>query len=85
MTDPARNAPETNRAIADMFQGLADSLAPEHLTAAQHKRLRQACADYAAEYDPANYQPTFDLPTGWVAGWVGPIYVGCSPEGDIHS
>lgn len=68
-----------------------------HLTLAQVNRLRTLCENYGVEFHAADYKPAFDLPTGWVAGWVGglvhagtpgfvkTIYVGVSPEGDSHS
>lgn len=63
-----------------------------NLTQAQRERLQSLCAGYRVEFNEDDYLPTFDLPTGWVAGWVGgqncpkkTIYVGVSPEGDAHS
>lgn len=55
------------------------------MTDAQTTKLANLCERYGVDFDASNYHPAFDLPAGWVAGWVGPIYVGCSPEGDIHS
>ena len=55
------------------------------MTDAQRAALAQLCKNYHVQFDARAYSPAFDLPTGWVAGWVGPIYVGCSPEGEIHS
>jgi hypothetical protein len=55
------------------------------LTDAQRARLSNLCERYGVDFDVRNFSPQFDLPDGWVAGWVGTIYVGCSPEGDIHS
>jgi hypothetical protein len=43
------------------------------------------CTRYKVEFNPEGYKPAFDLPDGYVAGWVGPIYVRCSPEGAISS
>ena len=84
--DPARNTPATNRAIADMFDALADSLkGATMLTLEQEHAIQRKCRDYGVAYIPGHYQPAFDLPDGWVAGWIGPIYVGVSPEGGIHS
>jgi hypothetical protein len=69
-------------------------LPPEHLTIEQDGSLRAICERYDVGYDPNHYQPTFDLPEGYVAGWVGgaeiqaahpTISVGCSPEGMISS
>ena len=60
------------------------------LPAAQEQALRDLCARYNVGYDPDHYKPAFDLPKGWVAGWVGgpdvrKLYVGCDPEGRISS
>jgi hypothetical protein len=67
----------------------------EHqLTMLQEAALSSLCERYEVEYHPDHYRPVFDLPPDWVAGWVGgiaqqdvrrTIYVGCSPEGEIHS
>ena len=46
-------------------------LPAEHLTAAQDEALRGICERYYVAYDPNHYQPTFDLPQGYLAGWVG--------------
>lgn len=78
--------------MAEKFEQL--SLPPEHLTIEQDGALRNICARYSVQYDPNHYQPTCDLPEGYVAGWVGDwqiqkehptIYIGCSPEGRISS
>jgi len=55
------------------------------MTDAQEARLRTLCTNYGVVYDPTSYKPTFDLPSDWVAGWVGPIYVGVDPDGHAHS
>lgn len=64
------------------------------LTAEQEAALRGICGRYKVGYDQDHYQPRFDLPQGWVAGWVGgyaiqaerpTIYIGASPEGELHS
>jgi hypothetical protein len=51
----------------------------------QDAALRNLCERYKVSYDPFQYFPRFDLPKGYVAGQVGPIYVGCDPEGRISS
>ena len=51
----------------------------------QRAALQRLCDGYNVPFDEANYMPTFDLPSGYVAGWVGPIYVGCDTEGVISS
>jgi len=68
---------------------------PEHqLTLLQEASLSAICERYHVGYSPMHYRPAFDLPAGYVAGWVGgveiqaahpTIYVGCSPEGIISS
>lgn len=67
------------------------------LTPKQEERLRQLCESYGVKFDPAHYWPAFDLPPGWVNGWVGgyvehgqgsehpTLFVGVSPEGESHS
>ena len=57
----------------------------DELTAAQETRLRSLCQRYGVTFDAADYHPQFDLPTGYVAGWVGAIYVGVAPNGDASS
>lgn len=57
---------------------------------AQEAALSDLCARYGVTYDPDHYKPQFDLPKGYVAGWVGgpdarKLYVGCSPEGAVSS
>ena len=68
---------------------------PENrLTLLQEAALSAICERYYVAYHPIHYRPSFDLPEGYVAGWVGgveiqaahpTIYVGCSPEGIISS
>lgn len=61
------------------------------LTRAQHTALVSIHDRYNGLYDPAGFAPTFDLPPGYVAGWVTredgthAIYVGVSPGGEISS
>jgi hypothetical protein len=59
------------------------------LTSEQEAKLRLLCERYHVTYDASHYTPAFDLPTGWVNGWVGgqpgTLFVGVSPEGDSHS
>ncbi len=66
------------------------------LTEQQERALRNLCERYHVTYDAADYTPQFDLPLGYVAGWVGGIaghqgsngptlYVGCSAEGEVSS
>lgn len=52
---------------------------------AQKTALTELCARYHVEFVESDFKGTFELPSGYVAGWVGPIYVGCSPEGEISS
>lgn len=56
-----------------------------HLTASQVDALTILCGRYSVAFNPAAYLQPADLPAGWVSGWVGPIYVGCDPEGRISS
>jgi len=55
------------------------------MTEQQEVSLRALCERYGVEFDVTAFHPTFDLPTGYVAGQVGPIYVGCSPDGEVSS
>jgi hypothetical protein len=57
---------------------------------AQATALRTLHERYKVPFDPSQFTPQFDLPTGYVAGWVGApnyrkLYVGVSPEGEISS
>jgi hypothetical protein len=56
------------------------------MTNAQLEALEALAKRYGVPFDRARFEyGPFDLPPGYVAGWVGPIYVGCSPEGRISS
>jgi len=56
------------------------------VTEAQERALRNLCERYHVEFNPETFHSRFDLPPGYVAGWIGDrIYVGCSPEGDVSS
>jgi hypothetical protein len=52
----------------------------------QRDALKKLSDGYKVRFDEAAFIVNpFDQPPGFVSGWVGPIYVGCSPEGQIHS
>ena len=55
------------------------------MTPAQEAALRSLCERYRVPFNPEDWRAVFDLPPGYVAGWAGPIYCGCSPEGHISS
>lgn len=57
------------------------------MTKAQEDALADLHRRYGVAFDPSTFHPQFDLPAGYVAGWVGEnkLYVGVSPEGDISS
>ena len=55
------------------------------MTEQQRAALTRLCERSNVLFDPEAYRPAFDLPSGWLAGWVGPIYVGVSPEGEVSS
>jgi hypothetical protein len=56
------------------------------MTPAQLDALARLHEAYRVPFDPEKFTPQFDLPDGYVAGWVGDrLYVGCSPEGRISS
>lgn len=52
------------------------------LTEAQHTALESLCERYKATFNPAHYLPAFDLPEGWVSGWVGGPDHGLGRTGD---
>lgn len=55
------------------------------MTPPQEAALRDLCRRYHVPFDPKEYHVRSDLPPGYVAGWVGPIYVGCDADGRISS
>lgn len=64
------------------------------MTDAQEAAIRDLCERYGVEYRAGDYAPTFDLPKGYVAGFVGgyeiqtdrpTLYIGCDAEGRISS
>jgi hypothetical protein len=65
----------------------AQTAANPSMTPAQEQALRSLCERYGVAFDAEQFKPTFDLPSGYVAGWVGgdKLYVGCSPDGQISS
>lgn len=53
---------------------------------AQRKALAELCERYGVAFDPANFGPTYGLPSGYVAGWIGSnIYVGVDQDGRVSS
>lgn len=61
----------------------------EGLTMAQHVALSGLCQRYNVAFSSEHYAPQFDLPDGYVAGWIGgapgTLYVGCSEDGEVSS
>jgi hypothetical protein len=55
------------------------------MTEQQATALQSLCERYGVPFEPANFHQRFDLPSDYVAGWVGPIYVGVSADGDVSS
>lgn len=63
------------------------------MTPAQKEALIDLCERYGVTFTESDYEVApFDLPPGYVAGWVGgaltarrTIYVGVSPEGEVSS
>lgn len=62
------------------------------MTDAQRDALWNICGRYGVPFREDDYHPQFDLPPGYVAGWVGGvadpqecIFVGVDPEGAISS
>lgn len=41
------------------------------LSMAQWVALKSLCSRYDVEFDPEHYKPAYDLPDGYVSGWVG--------------
>jgi len=74
-----RNRDEAARAERDLAT----------MTDAQARTLIDLCTRYRVTFDPNDYRTQFDLPSGYVGGWVGgepgTIYVGCAPDGAISS
>jgi hypothetical protein len=90
----APNAPVTVQPVGmhlpSVEEALSVTMRPGHLTEPQHQALTDLHRRYRVKYDPDHFRPAFDLPTGYVAGWVGglsekKLYVGVSPEGDVSS
>lgn len=60
------------------------------VTVAQVVALIDLCRRYHVTYDPRHYLPTAECGPGWIQGWLGghehmTIFVGVSPEGQVHS
>jgi hypothetical protein len=55
------------------------------MTDEQIVALAKLCDRYNVPFRMQDFAPTFDLPSDYVAGWVGPIYVGCDADGRISS
>jgi hypothetical protein len=59
------------------------------MTNEQREALQSLCERYGVEFRETDYRATFDLPSTWVAGYVGgdtsTLYVGVSPEGRVNS
>lgn len=60
------------------------------MNSTQRDALIRICERFEVEFEEEHYHPAIGSPSDWVEGWVGGvekgrIYVGCSPEGHIHS
>lgn len=60
------------------------------LTREQRIALARLSERYGVDFDPMDFSTAYDLPDKWVNGWVGgfeqqKLYVGVSPEGEVHS
>ena len=51
----------------------------------QRLRLARQCAGKGVPFDENTFHPQFDLPPGYVAGWIGDVYIGIDEEGAISS
>lgn len=43
------------------------------MTDAQREALTALCERYKVPFNEGDYTPAFDLPDGWVDGWVGGV------------
>lgn len=72
--------------------GTYESPEQPKLKEAQEQALRGICERYGVDFNASDYlvhrESSWMMP-GWAEGWVGgtesTIYVGVSPEGEIHS
>lgn len=59
------------------------------MTPEQEAALKDLSTRYNVAFVAEDFWPTFDLPPGYVAGWIGgeerKLYVGCSADGRISS
>ena len=46
------------------------------MTPAQETSIRRLCDRYGVEFRESDYTPQFDLPPGYVAGWIGGVEAG---------
>ena len=61
-------------------------LSTSRMNDAQRHALRVLCQRYRVAFtESAFVRGGLGLPSGYVSGWVGPIYVGCDPNGQISS
>lgn len=51
----------------------------------QREALAELAERYNVTYFEEQFGPAFDQPEGWVAGWVGTLWVHVSPEGVVKS
>jgi len=58
---------------------------PPGWTIAQYAVLTRRCEQLGVVFDFDSYRPAFDLPAGYLAGWLGTIYVGIAPDGAVSS
>ena len=71
----------------DEIAALTDAL---RQTTVQHAALAKLCERYGVPFDAAHYHPAIDCEPGWLEGWLGgteslTLFVGVSPNGEIHS
>lgn len=53
------------------------------MTQAQRETLEALCRRYNVTFNEEDYKPSFDLPTGYVAGWIGGNDHGYA-DGGVH-
>jgi hypothetical protein len=79
-----------------MSESMSERSLASHLTVAQVEALDRIHSRYGGVvWHPRDFWHPFDLPEGWVSGWVmrqspngmveQAVYIGVSPDGEISS
>ncbi len=90
--DDGPDVPELAAAIAARIlscEHTTDAHGHLRMTDAQVARLVALCRGYGVPFREDDYhlcgERSISSPEGWVEGYVGPVFVGVSPEGESHS